>query len=185
MTRPILALALAIAPAIAADSYTVDDTHAHAIYKVSHVNVGHSYGMFEKIGGAYTLDADPTKNVVNVTIATASVRSGNDKRDQHLAGTDFFDAKQFPEMTFVSSSWTPVDAMTFSVAGTLTIKGVAKPQTLTLVKTGEGTDPWGKFRTGFETSFTINRQDFGITYGSGGTIGDQVTITVSIEGTKN
>lgn len=177
-------LTVAAAPVLeasAADSYKVDGSHAFAVFKVMHLGVAPAYGMFRKIDGEFTIDdADPSKSTVQITIDASSVFTADKKRDEHLQGPDFFDAKQFPKMTFKSKS-VARSGDTFKVTGDLTIKGKTKEVTLDMVKTGAGADPWGNTRIGFETTLRINRMDFGVDYMPDG-LGKEVTLMLSLEG---
>jgi polyisoprenoid-binding protein YceI len=182
------ALALLIGFAVgnvqAADTYSVDPVHTAALFKVKHLGVSYTYGRFNEIAGTIVFDAaNPAASKVDITIQAASVDTDNQKRDAHLANPDFFDAKQFPVLGFVSSSFKKLDDTTFEVAGNFTMHGVTKPLTLTVKKIGEGKDPWGGYRIGFESTFTIKRSDFGMTKMLEA-VGDEVTITFATEGIK-
>lgn len=178
-------LSLAIAPLAAADTFAVDAVHSGALFKVVHLDAAYTYGRFTELAGSVVVDAaNPAANSVTITIPVKSLDSDNAKRDEHLRGPDFFNAKQFPELTFTSTSWTPVDAKTATVVGTLTIKGVAAPTTLTVTKIGENPKTaFGDHRIGYETTFTIKRSAFGVG-AMADKIGDDVTITIGIEGVK-
>ncbi|OEU64937.1 MAG: hypothetical protein BBJ57_00665 [Desulfobacterales bacterium PC51MH44] len=65
----------------------------------------------------------------------------------------------------------------------LTLHGVTRPLTVKVRHIGSGSDPWGGFRAGFETAFTIIRSDFGMTHMLGG-VGNEVELTVDIEGIR-
>lgn len=183
---PVLALSAGFSgAAIAADGYGVDGSHSAAIFKVKHAGVAYTYGRFNKISGSVVWDnANPAASSFEIAIDPESVDTDNDKRDQHLRNPDFFDTKQFPVLGFKSAAIKKLDDATYEVSGNLTIHGVTKPLTVKAVKTGEGKDPWGGYRIGFETSFTIKRSDFGMTKVTE-SVGDDVAITFSIEGIKD
>jgi polyisoprenoid-binding protein YceI len=177
--RSLILPLLVLAPLAAADTFTVDAVHSGALFKVLHLDSAWTYGRFTEMSGTVV----PGQSV-NVTIPLKSLNTDNAKRDEHLRGPDFFSAKQFPEMTFASTAWTQVDDKTATVAGTLTIKGVAKPVTLTVTKVGENPKTaFGDHRIGFETSFTIKRTDFGVAAMTD-KIGDEVHLTIGVEGIK-
>ena len=188
----ILAVAAAAAPLAAADTWTVDPVHTWAQFKVKHMGAGFSIGRFNTIAGTVQWDvADPTKSAISVTIETASVDTGRDKasqaRDEHLRGPDFLSAKEFPAMTFTSTAIAKTDkADTWTVTGNFSLRGVTKPVTVTLVKTGQAVLPAqaganaGKPVMGFDATFAISRKEFGMTYGEGA-VGDEVAISVSTE----
>ena len=177
-------VALASAPLGAADTYGIDPTHTAAVFTVGHLGISTTWGRFNDPEGTLVWDAaNPAGSKLELTVKTDKVDTFLEKRDQHLRGADFFNTKQFPTATFVSSSWTKTGDNTYDVAGTLTVRGQAKELTVTATKIGEGKDPWGGQRIGFDTVIEFKRQDFGITYGAG-TVGDNVKLFVSIEGIK-
>lgn len=180
----LFAAALLVGGVAHAETYEIDGSHAFAVFKVSHLNIAPAYGQFVKIGGSFDFDAAaPDKTKIKVEIDADSVFTGNKKRDDHLKGPDFFDTKQFPKLTFESTKVAKAGDNTFTITGNLTLHGVTKPVTFTATKTGAGKDPWGNDRVGMETTFTINRMDYGIAYMPDG-LGKEVTIMISFEGIK-
>ncbi|HEX3134688.1 MAG TPA: YceI family protein [Planctomycetota bacterium] len=178
------ALSLVVVGASAADSYTIDPVTSSAIFRVKHFNVAYFYGTFNAIEGVLQWDnAAPASSKVEITIQAASVDSRNEKRDAHLASPDFFDAKQFATLKFVSSSVKAMDATHFEIAGDFTMHGVTKPLTIAVTKTGEGKDPKGSQRIGFETTFVVKRSDYGMVKLLEN-IGDEVTVTFATEGIR-
>ncbi len=180
----LLAIGLGAGSLRAADSYEVEKNHAFAIFRVKHLNTGFTYGRFKEMSGAITWDnAKPEAGSIEISIEAASVDTGIEKRDQHLRTADFFDAKQYPTLGFKSTAIKKVDDENFEVAGNLTIHGVTKPVTVKVAKTGEGKDPFGGYRIGFETVFTIKRSDYSMA-GLPGAVGDDITITLATEGLR-
>lgn len=170
------------AQANAAD-YEVEGGHSTAHFTLTHLNVSEFQGRFNDVGGSYSFDAsNPSAAKFNVVIKTKSVDTNDAKRDKHLKGPDFFNAGQFPKMTFVSKKVTG-SAKNMKITGDLTIKGITKSVTVDAKFIGEGKDPWGNYRSGLSTTFTINRNDFGINYMPGG-LGDDVTVRIALEGIK-
>ncbi len=168
----------------AADTYALDPVTSSALFRIKHFNIAYFHGTFNAIEGLLQWDqANPAVSSIAVTIQAASVDSRDAKRDAHLANPDFFDAKQFPVLRFVSSAITAVDATHYNVAGNFTMHGVTKPITIAVVKTGEGKDPKGNQRIGFETVFTVKRSDYGMDKMLEN-IGDEVTVTFSTEGIR-
>lgn len=168
----------------AAESYSIDGSHSTAMFKVTHLNVSNFYGRFDKIKGSVAFDAkNPAASSVSMEIDAESVNTADTKRDQHLRSTDFLSAKEFPTLSFKSKSVKKLDERSFEIAGDFTLRGVTKPITVKATHTGSGKDPWGGFRQGFETTFSIPRADYGIKY-MPGALGDEVQITISIEAVK-
>lgn len=165
-------------------TYHVDDTHSMAIFHTTHLGISRTYGRFNDISGTLEWDASsPEATSLSVTIQADSIDTNHEKRDQHLRNPDFFNAAQFPVITFVSSSVTPQQDGTHAVTGTLTLHGVSKEITVMLHATGEGSDPWGGYRAGFHTTFTIDRTDYGMDYMSEGMPAD-VGLIISLEGIR-
>ena len=178
-----LASLLAVSTAQAAP-YKVDEAHSMAIFRASHLGISQTYGRFNDISGSFEWDASsPESASLSVTIQASSIDTNHEKRDQHLRNPDFFNAVQFPVITFVSSSFTPRQDGTYTVAGTLTLHGVSKEITVELHAVGEGSDPWGGYRAGFHTAFTIDRVDYGMDYMTDG-IPSDVGLIISLEGIR-
>lgn len=168
--------------AIAGDDYKLDDGHSSVHFKVQHLGAGMTWGRFNDLSGSWTQDgAKPSE--ISLTLSAESVDSDNEKRDKHLRNADFFDAGQFPEIVFTSTKVKPAGEGVFTVAGDLTLHGVTKKVSFDLVHTGEGKDPWGGYRSGYEAELTLLRSDFGMTHMAEG-IGDTVTLYIAVEGTK-
>lgn len=164
-------------PASAA-TFQIDSDHTFVVFEVTHLGIGKAYGMFRKTTGSY----DPEAGKLEVTIDANSVYSANKKRDDHLRGPDFFNAKQFPTITFKSTKVKTTGDKT-TIMGELTMKGTTKPVELTMKKVGEGKDPWGNFRTGYEGMLTVNRMDFGIDYMPDG-LSKDITLRLAVEGIR-
>ena len=167
--------------AVAADKLTIDPTHTGAVFKVLHQGFANTFGRFNDISGVIELDqADITKSSVQITIQTASVDTNMKKRDDHLRSPDFFNAKEFPEMTFVSTGVEKTGDNTAKVQGDLTLLGVTKPVTLDMTVNKVGPDPKNRMTAGFSATTSIKRTDYGMSYGLKG-IGDDITIWLEVE----
>jgi polyisoprenoid-binding protein YceI len=170
-------------PVRAADDYAVDAMHSGVNFKISHLGLSWVYGRFNEFTGTFTLDAeDPAKSSFSLDIKSESIDTNNKKRDEHLRSPDFFNVKQFPALTFKS---TAVKAAKdgYEVTGDLTLHGVTKPVTFTVVGGRKAEFPKGVQRTGFSTDLTIKRVDFGMDKGVEA-IGNEVYLSISFEGTK-
>ena len=163
--------------------YKIDQDHTAVQFVVSHLNTANLMGRFNKIEGTIKLDPNGDSSV-NVVIPTASVDTNHAKRDKHLRSPDFFNAKQYPEMTFASSNVSYNEAgEPVKVAGRLSLHGKTKDVVLAVKPIGAGNDPWGGYRIGYDATTTIKRSDFGMNYMQGG-IGDDVHISLFIEAIK-
>lgn len=177
------ALLLPFAATAAPVTYTVDPAHTYPHFSISHLGFSTMIGRFNETKGSIIIDQEAKTGSVNVTIAAKSIDTGHKKRDEHLRSPDFLNAAEFPEITYKSSKIT-IDGDTAKVEGDLTILGVSKPVTLNVSKITCGVHPFNKKEVcGFDASASINRSDFGITYGSPA-IGDSMELTLAVEGIK-
>ncbi|MEY2397759.1 MAG: hypothetical protein QOJ00_933, partial [Actinomycetota bacterium] len=145
-------------------TFAIDASHSAAAFSVKHLVVAKTRGRFTDFAGTITIDDDPLKSSVDVTIQAASITTGDDKRDGHLRSADFLDVEKNATLSYKSTSVRHVKGDQFAVEGDLTIAGVAKPVTLHLEYLGVVTDPWGGTRAAFEAHTKINREDWGLTY---------------------
>jgi polyisoprenoid-binding protein YceI len=178
-------LAMTLAGSAIADTFKLDPPHCWLVFKIKHLDLGYAWGLMGAPTGSVTIDdADPSKSSVQVEAKVDTVITGNAQRDTHLKNADFFDAKQFPNVGFKSTSVKKTADDAYEVAGDFTMHGVTKPLTVTLKKTGEA-DKGRQFgyRAAFETTFNVKRSDFGMT-GMTNIVGDEVTIMVTLEGTR-
>lgn len=168
---------IASSSVLAAD-YQVDPTHSAVTFEIGHLGISTTVGRFNDFEGAFSYDENGKSGDVEFTIQAASVDTNHDKRDEHIRGSDFLDVEKFPTLTFKSTSFDGEE-----LTGDLTLHGVTKPVTFEVEKEGEGEDPWGGYRVGFEASTTIKRSDFGITSYIPG-VTDETEIDVFIEGIR-
>lgn len=167
--------------AAAADTYTVDNSHTTVLFFAKHFNFSTVVGRFKTATGEFVLDeADPSKSKITLELKVDSLDTNDGKRDEHLRGPDFFNAKQFPTATFASTA-VKKSGDTFDVTGDLTIHGVKKSVNLKVKQNGKGQDPWGGTRTGFDAELGINRSDFGVS-GMAPAIPTDIKLWLSVEG---
>ncbi len=170
------------APAPTSDVCTIDAAHSSVIYRIKHMDASYNYGRFNDLSGTFHLNAaKPEASVLNVTVKTASVDTANKDRDEHLRSPDFFDAKQFPTMSFVAKSFKKTGEHTYEATGDATLLGKTRPLTVTVEHSGAGKGRGGETLMGLETRFTIKRSEFGMGK-MVGPIADEVTMIVSLEG---
>jgi polyisoprenoid-binding protein YceI len=148
-----------------AGDYSLDVTHTRIGFSARHAMVTTVRGAFAEFEGTARIDtARPEDSSAKVNIKAASISTGNGDRDAHLRSADFLDVETFPELTFVATGVSRLDAATWAVTGDLTIKGVTNPVTVEFEATGSARDPFGNLRVGFEGAATINRKDWGLTW---------------------
>jgi polyisoprenoid-binding protein YceI len=178
-----LGLWTAALPARAADTFAVDPVHSSVVFRIKHLNLVHISGRFSQFSGTFAFDdKNPANCKLEMEVKIDSIDTANADRDKHLKADDYFDAAKFPTMTFKATSMKPSDETHYDVTGDLTIHGVTKPVTVKLERLGTIKDPrTGKPRTGWETSFTIQRSDFGMRTAIPA-IADKVRISLAVEG---
>ena len=180
----VIAIALPVS-AFAADSYTVDPHHTFPHFSISHLGFSTLQGRFDQTSGTITLDRAAKSGSVDISIAADSVSTGYVKRDEHLKSPDFFNATEFPAITYKSTAVHFKGDTPSSVDGNLTIMGVTKPVTLMIDAFNCGSNPMNKKEEcGAGASAQIKRSDFGIKYGLPN-IGDDVKLVFEIEAVKN
>ena len=185
----LLATALPVLPAMAAEVHTIDKGHSEVSFQVRHL-VTQVRGNFNDYEGTINLDpANLEKSNVDFKIKAASIDTNNADRDKHLRGEDFFFVEKYPEITFKSKSIKKADKDTYNVTGTLTMRGVAKEVTLPVTFLGAVKDPWGNEKAGFSTQLTLNRKDYGINWNAaldngGVVLSDDVKVDINLETQK-
>ena len=163
---------------------TGDTVHSFVLFRIGHLGISRSWGRFNDFtvtvkdgeGGALL-------SAVDFVVKAESVDTGNAKRDQHLRSPDFLNAKQFPEISFRSTSAKSLDADGVEVTGDLTLHGVTKPVIAKVVKVGAGKGMKGEDLLGLETTFAVRRSDFGMS-NMVGPVGDEVLLTVAVEAAR-
>ncbi len=164
-------------------TYNVDPVHSSVIFRIKHMDVAYFYGRFNNLAGTVKWnDDDPAASELDMRIATASVDTANEGRNRHLRSDDFFSAEEHETIHFRTSS-IEKRREKFVAQGELTLRGVTKPVTVDLEKTGSMTHPRsGKEVIGLHAEFTIKRSDFGMDYGvESGALGDEVKLMIGLE----
>jgi len=161
-----------------AEAVSVDAVHSSVLFRIKHLNTSHAWGRFNDVAGK--LNLDDGNPLVEVQIKTASIDTGNPKREEHLKSPDFFNAKQFPAITFRSTRVQKSGDGKYAVDGKLNLHGVEKPIRVELTRTGAGKNQQGTSIVGYETNFIIKRSDFGMKYLLEG-LSDDVLLIVSLE----
>ncbi len=167
-------------------AWQIDPAHSDISFSVRHMMIAIVRGRFADFSGSIDFDPDaPANTTVNVNIDVASIDTNNADRDGHLKSPDFFDAENFPQMSFVSKS-VDVSGREGKLHGDLTIKGVTKPVTLDVEFLGTAQSPWGNTSAGFSASTKLNRTEWGLTWNqlleTGGVlVGEDIKINIDLE----
>lgn len=144
--------------------WVLDPMHSEVQFKVKHLVISTVTGSFKKFEGTMETENDDfTGADINISLDVNSIDTNQDQRDGHLKGADFFDAEQYPSITFKSTSLEKAGD-DYVLKGDLTIKGITKPVTLTAEHGGSATDFYGNTKAGFDVVGKINRKDFGLTW---------------------
>jgi polyisoprenoid-binding protein YceI len=159
--------------------WQLDGSHTSIYFKIGHADVSYVYGRFNDVDGRFTLGSNPS---FEFTVQANSVDTNNQKRDDHLRSPDFFNVKQFPTITFSSTSVEDTE-QGYAVTGDLTLHGTTREITVNLKDMGQTEMPPGTVRHGFATQFTLNRSDYGMD-NMLNAVGDEVTLMISFEGVK-
>ena len=171
----------ALLPAVAGDAFKIDGGHSSVVFSVQHNGIADFYGRFNHVSGTITYDAgNPSASAFDITIDANSIDTNGEKRDKHLRGSDFFSSKQFPDITFKSTKVTAKGG-TLHVTGDMTMLGKTNSVTLE-VTVSDTKESRGATLRGFAASGSIKRSTFGMTYGVGGPLGDDVKLIISLEG---
>ena len=162
-----------LASSLFAGTYNVDPVHSNVSFKVKHMMISNVTGEF-----------DSTKKVTSLSgkVDVSSINTDNVKRDGHLKSADFFDAAQFPNITYTISKIIDDEAH-----GEITIHGITKKVVFDFEKSGMIKDPWGNTRIGLELNGSISRKAFGLKWNNlleagGAIVADKIKLTIELEG---
>ncbi len=136
-------MATAARTRLPAGTWHVDPAHSRIAFAVKHLGIATVRGAFKEFEGTLALDEGRAYGIVK----TASVDTNDDKRDEHLRSSDFFDVVQHPDLRFASTEIRPLAEDTFVIVGDLTLRGTTNPIVLRADLAGVETDPWGNERS--------------------------------------
>lgn len=168
--------------------YELDPDHTTVYFTVDHIGYAKTLGVFSELTGSFDYDAAARDlGQVSVAIDAASVNTLHSARDRHVRNSDFLDVGAHPQITFTAEGGTPTSNTKGRVTGDLTILGQSRPVTLDVTLNKSAPYPFGHKRDvlGLSMTATINRSDFGMTYGvANGLVGDEVVIRIETEAMK-
>lgn len=166
--------------------WVVDPTHSEVHFKVKHLVISTVTGTFKVFGGELITENDDFENAeINFSLDATSVDTNQEQRDEHLRGTDFFNAAQYPQITFKSTSFRK-NGDDYELLGDLTIKDITKPVKLEVEFGGSATDFYGNEKAGFEIKGKINRKDFGLTWdgiteAGAIVVGEEIKLSINLQ----
>jgi polyisoprenoid-binding protein YceI len=165
-------------------TYAIDPAHSEIGFSVAHLVISKIRGNFTGFTGTLELGTDDVPTSIAGSVELASISTREEKRDAHLKSPDFFDAENFPTISFVSTSITG-SASDFTVVGNLTMHGATNSITLKGELGGRTVDPWGNNRVAYSATGKLDRTTYGISFAAphahGLMIGNDVTITLEIQ----
>jgi polyisoprenoid-binding protein YceI len=170
-------------------TWKIDQSHSDVNFKVKHLMISTVTGKFESYDGTVlqnNSDDSFDGSSISFTADVSSISTGVADRDNHLRSNDFFNAEQFPKMTFEASSFEKVSDDEYTLNGNLTIRDNTKPVSLRATFNGITSDMWGGTRAGFEITGTIKRKEFGLLWNAttelgGVVVSDDVKLALDIQ----
>ena len=168
-------------------TFTIDASHSRLAFVVRHLGFSKVRGSFEQFEGQVRMQAGDLSTLeAEATAQASTITTNEEKRDAHLRSGDFFDVETYPTITFKSTDVRNVSGNSFTLVGDLTMRGVTKRVELDAEFLGEGQDPWGGTRVGFEARTEINRKEFGLNWNAaleagGFLVSDDVKIVLEIQ----
>ncbi|MGY0552863.1 YceI family protein [Vreelandella sp. 2A-K22] len=161
----IAAVALVPLSQAQAADYQIDTEGQHAFvqFKISHLGFSYILGSFEEFEGQFAYDPeDLDASSAEIEVQVDSLTSNHAERDRHILSGDFLNASEFPTATFTSTGFESTGDDEGVLTGDLTLHGETQEIEMPVKLMGEGDDPWGNYRAGFEGSTTLTLSDYGI-----------------------
>ncbi len=171
-------------------TYKIDPLHSEIKFRVKHLMISNVTGEFKTFDATVTAEAaDFSDASISFEADINSISTNNEQRDGHLKSDDFFNAEQFPKMTFASTSVEKTGDDELLVHGNLTIRDVTKPVTLKAEIGGTMVDFYGQTKVGFDVSGTIQRKEFNlswdaVTEAGGVVVSNDVKLLLAVQFTK-
>ncbi|GAC1462290.1 MAG: YceI family protein [Ktedonobacteraceae bacterium] len=167
-------------------AWEIDPAHSEVMFSVKHAMISTVRGHFNVISGHLHIDdQNPANSWVDAQANASSINTRDERHDGHLKSPDFFDAAQYPIITFKSSKVEHVGGTQYKVTGDLTMHGVTKQVTFDAEYNGQGKDAYGMQRAGISVKGKINREDWGLTWNAaleagGVLVSKDVTIEIDL-----
>jgi polyisoprenoid-binding protein YceI len=175
---------------LVATKWAIDTTHSEIQFKVKHLMLTQVTGQFTQFAGQVEMEETQLETAqISFTADTVSISTGNEQRDGHLRGEDFFNSEVYPQLLFTNGKI--VNSTTgLILTGDMTIRDITNRVELPVEFGGLGIDPWGNQKLGFSINGKINRKDFGLVWNSaleagGVLVSDDVRIIAEIQLSKS
>lgn len=177
---------MGVSQAQAAD-YAIDAEGQHAFiqFKISHLGFSYILGSFEEFSGSFQYDPENLEAAgAQLEVRVDSLNSNHAERDKHIKGSDFLNVGEYPTATFSSTGFEPSREGEGVLTGELTLHGETREIEMPVTLLGEGEDPWGGYRAGFEGSTTLELADYGIDLGDFPEVMHELELYVTFEGVR-
>ncbi|MGM0745760.1 MAG: YceI family protein [Bacteroidota bacterium] len=171
--------------------WTIDTAHSEITFKVKHLVISTVTGKFKDFDASIESDNEDFENAkISFEANIDSIETGNEDRDNHLKSEDFFNAIEYPKMTFESASFKRTGEGEYKLIGDLTIRNNTRQVELDAEYGGTVVDPYGNTKAGFDVTGKINRKDFGLTWSAvteagSVVVSDEVKLNLNVQFTKN
>ncbi len=167
-------------------TWYIDPSHSSVTFGVKHMMVATVRGRFGKVRGTLEFDPKwPSATRISAAVDAGTIDTSDERRDAHLRSADFFDASEYPDITFESTRVEPRGENAFSVHGDLSIRGTTRPVTFAAELEGIAFDPQGGQHLGAAGTLVIDRKDWGLIWNqpiaNGVLVGDKVKIELGLE----
>lgn len=183
----IAAVALVPLSQAQAADYQIDTEGQHAFvqFKINHLGYSYILGSFEEFDGQFSYDPeDLDASSVEMEVQVNSLNSNHAERDRHFLSDDFLNASEYPTATFTSTGFEPTGDDEGVLTGDLTLHGETQEIEMPVKLMGEGDDPWGNYRAGFEGSTTLTLSDYGIDMSDFPEVMHELELYVTFEGIR-
>jgi polyisoprenoid-binding protein YceI len=171
-------------------TWSIDPSHSKIGFKVKHLMISNVLGNFREFEGNIITEGDDLSTAaISLSLNSASVDTEAADRDAHLKSADFFDAENYPKITFEGNGLKDLGGDMYELTGNLVIKGIKKQIVLSVEYGGLMTDPWGNVKAGFSITGKINRKIWGLNWNAaleagGVLVGEDVKITGDVQFAK-
>jgi polyisoprenoid-binding protein YceI len=178
-------LTLSVAAGAAPVTYQLDPAHTYPSFEADHMGVSILRGKFNSSSGKVVLDREAQTGTIAVTVDAASIDFGHDKLNEHAKSDQIFGVEKYPTATYRGTFTKFKSGAPVEVQGELTLHGVTKPLTLTIIRFTCKQHPMRKVEVcGVDASAKLQRDEFGIDYGKKMGHGQEVTLRIETEGLR-
>ncbi len=156
-------------------TYKWDVVHSNINFEVDYLKISEVTGRFTQSSGSFNYSDENFKDgKIKVTVDVNSINTDNEKRDGHLKSADFFDVEKYPSIIFESIDFKKVSNNKYLISGKLTMKGISKTIVADATYLGETQDAYGQTYSLWKVNFTVNRQEYGVSFNKTNAAGDLV-----------